>query len=392
MAKTSTIPEVRFASSTGDWEERELSKILTERKVMQKITVDAPILAFAAGQGVIDRSERKSNNRDHLTHDQENKIYKLTELNDIVYNPSNLKYGAIDRNKHGRGVISPIYVTFTTEEEPSFVELLVKSEKFKLRALQYEEGTVVKRQSVKPENLLSLKVNIAISKDEQIKIGRMFEELENLIKHQEKRYNKLSIVKKAMLVKMFPSKGNSIPEIRFKGFFKPWFPKKLKEFSTYHSSTLSVGNALPIGKYELYDANKVIGYSNENGQPCDYITIIKDGSGVGRVRFLPSKSSFIGTMGALRAFESDIYFLYCCLLNTNFSKHITGATIPHIYYSSYGEEEYYIPEPDEQTKIGNFFKKLDQLIESTNKELEKLKNVKSGIFEKMTSAPTKHTE
>jgi type I restriction enzyme S subunit len=46
--------------------------------------------------------KRKSNNRDHLTLDQENKIYKLTELNDIVYNPSNLKYGAIDRNKHGR--------------------------------------------------------------------------------------------------------------------------------------------------------------------------------------------------------------------------------------------------------------------------------------------------
>lgn len=166
MAKTNTNPEVRFAGFTEDWEERELSNILKERKVMQKITEDAPILAFAAGQGVIDRSQRKSNNRDHLTHDQENKIYKLTELNDIVYNPSNLKYGAIDRNKHGRGVISPIYVTFTTEEEPSFVELLVKSEKFKLRALQYEEGTVVKRQSVKPENLLSLKVNISSSKDE----------------------------------------------------------------------------------------------------------------------------------------------------------------------------------------------------------------------------------
>ena len=121
MAEENKNPEVRFSGFTDDWEQHELGEVLTERKILQKISDDAPILAFASGQGVIDRSERKSNNRDHLTLDQTNKIYKLTEYNDIVYNPSNLKYGAIDRNKHGRGVISPIYVTFTTEEEPSFI-------------------------------------------------------------------------------------------------------------------------------------------------------------------------------------------------------------------------------------------------------------------------------
>jgi type I restriction enzyme S subunit len=57
MANTNTNPEVRFAGFTETWKERELSKILTERKVLQKISEDAPILAFAAGQGVIDRSE-----------------------------------------------------------------------------------------------------------------------------------------------------------------------------------------------------------------------------------------------------------------------------------------------------------------------------------------------
>ncbi len=389
MAEKTTNPEVRFTGFSNNWEERELSTILTERKIMQKISKDAPILAFAAGQGVIDRSERKSNNRDHLTHDQENKIYKLTEYNDIVYNPSNLKYGAIDRNKLGRGVISPIYVTFTTEEEPSFIELLVKSEKFKLRALQYEEGTVVKRQSVKPENLLSLKVNISPSKEEQNKIGKLFEELERLINHHERLYYKLTKVKKAMLIKMFPSNENNCPEIRFTGFKKPWIPKRLNEFSTYHSSTLSVGNALSSGKYKLYDANEVIGYSNENGQPCDYITIIKDGSGVGRVRLLPKQTSFIGTMGAIRAYNSDINFLFCCLLNTNFRKHITGATIPHIYYSSYGEDQHFVPEIEEQNMIGNFFKKMDLLIEFNQKELEKLQNLRKACFEKMTSSKSK---
>lgn len=197
------IPEVRFKGFTESWMQCNLGKVLTERKVLQKISEDAPILAFAAGQGVIDRSERKSNNRDHLTLDPTNKTYLLTEYNDIVYNPSNLKYGAIDRNKHGRGVISPIYVTFTTEEEPSFIELIVKSEKFKLRALQYEEGTVVKRQSVKPENLLSLSVKISKSKDEQKKIGEYFEKMDKLILLHQKELEKLKIIKKACLQKMF---------------------------------------------------------------------------------------------------------------------------------------------------------------------------------------------
>lgn len=383
MAKTNTKPKVRFVGFTEDWKESELSKILTERKVLQKITEDAPILAFAAGQGVIDRSERKSNNRDHLTHDQENKIYKLTELNDIVYNPSNLKYGAIDRNKHGRGVISPIYVTFTTEEEPSFIELHVKSEKFKLRALQYEEGTVVKRQSVKPENLLSLKVNISPSKVEQQLIGNFFENLDQLITQHQQKHNKLKALKKAMLDKMFPKQGQLVPEIRFKGFEGDWGEKSLNEFSTYHSSTLSVGNAISEGKYKLYDANNVIGYTNENGQPCEYITIIKDGSGVGRVRLLQKNTSFIGTMGAIRAFQSDIYFLYCCLIKTDFGKFITGATIPHIYFSSYAEGKYYIPSIEEQIKIGYYFKNIDELIANHELQITKLQNIKKAFLAKM---------
>lgn len=197
------VPEIRFSGFLDKWEKLQLSEILTERKILQKISDDAPILAFAAGQGVIDRSERKSNNRDHLTLDPANKIYLLTELNDIVYNPSNLKYGAIDRNKHGKGVISPIYVTFTTDEVPSFIELIVKSDKFKQRALQYEEGTVVKRQSVKPENLLSLVVQIPPSKDEQRKIGAFFEQLDSLIKLQMQELDKFTQINKFFLGKMF---------------------------------------------------------------------------------------------------------------------------------------------------------------------------------------------
>lgn len=197
------VPEVRFPGFTDDWEQRKLDKILKERKVKQKISKEVPLLAFASGQGVIDRSERKTNNRDFLTKDSTKKTYLLTKYDDIVYNPSNLKYGAIDRNKHGQGVISPIYVTFETDEIPSFIELIVKSENFKQRALQYEEGTVTKRQSVKPENLLCLNVVLPNSKDEQMKIGNFFKQLDDIIDLHQRKLDTLKETKKAFLQKMF---------------------------------------------------------------------------------------------------------------------------------------------------------------------------------------------
>ncbi|WCG32223.1 restriction endonuclease subunit S [Enterococcus dispar] len=197
------VPEIRFEGFTDDWEQRKLGDILSERKIRSKISKEIPLLAFAAGQGVIDRSERKTNNRDFLTKDANTKTYLLTKYNDIVYNPSNLKYGAIDRNKYGLGVISPIYATFETNQVPEFIELIVTSYSFKQRALQYEEGTVTKRQSVKPENLLTLDVSISKTLEEQQKIGTFFQQLDNTIALHQRKLDYLKEMKKGLLQKMF---------------------------------------------------------------------------------------------------------------------------------------------------------------------------------------------
>ena len=197
------VPELRFGGFYGDWEERKLGDILIERKTKSKISENIPLLAFASGQGVINRSERKTNNRDFLTKDVNSKVYLLTKYNDIVYNPSNLKYGAIDRNKYGTGVISPIYVTFETNQVPEFIELIVTSHNFKKKDLQYEEGTVTKRQSVKPESLLTLNISISKSKEEQQKIGSFFQQLDNTIALHQRKLDLLKEQKKGFLQKMF---------------------------------------------------------------------------------------------------------------------------------------------------------------------------------------------
>ncbi|CAG0983472.1 hypothetical protein METP2_02123 [Methanosarcinales archaeon] len=405
MAEKNKNPDVRFAGFTDDWEQHELREVLTERKILQKISDDAPILAFASGQGVIDRSERKSNNRDHLTLDPTNKIYKLTEYNDIVYNPSNLKYGAIDRNKHGRGVISPIYVTFTTEEQPSFIELIVKSEKFKLRALQYEEGTVVKRQSVKPENLLSLNVKISPSRDEQKKIGAFFEHIENSITIHQQKYDKLVTIKKAMLDKMFPKNGAYAPDIRFKGFTDPWKERELGEVTDsnsggtplttveeYYNGEIPwaiIADLTNSSKY-IKDTNKHItkkGLENSNAIlfPPNTLLFAMYGS-IGSCAITKIQmASNQAILGFNPSKEVDVEFIYYILLSLkrNFTKLGQQGTQANLNKGLVTGIKIAIPVLQEQKKIGNYFQNLDNLIIIHKEKLEKLKNIKIACFEKM---------
>ena len=136
----------------------------------------------------------------------------------------------------------------------------------------------------------------------------------------------------------------------------------MNQFSKYITSNKTASDIVSDGLYDLYDANNIIGKINNDVIKEEYITIIKDGSGVGKVRRLPKNTLFIGTMGGIIAQNSNIDFIYCNLIKTDFTKEINGATIPHVYYSSYGNNEYYVPSLDEQKKIGMIFNNIDNLI------------------------------
>lgn len=394
----SKAPQIRFKGFEEEWKQMNLGGVLTERNVFQKVSENAPILAFAAGQGVIPRNERKSNNRDHLTLDQENKIYKLTEYDDLVYNPSNLKYGAIDRNKHGRGVISPIYATFTTKEIPCFIEPIIKSEKFKLKALLYEEGTVVKRQSVKPENLLSLDVWITQNLQEQTRVGEYFRQLDQLIGLNQRKHDKLVTLKKAMLQKMFPQPGASIPEIRFKGFSGDWVEMKLRELGEFNPK-----ESLPE-VFEYVDLESVVGT-----EMVSHRTETK--------KTAPSRAQRLARQGDLffqtvrpyqknnhlfdKPFTNYVFstgyaqirpcndgsFLLGLMQRDQFVKVVldncTGTSYPVINANVLAEILVLIPTHEEQQKIGSYFRTLDALISQHATQLQKLQQIKSACLQKM---------
>ena len=98
MKETKNVPQLRFSGFDDDWKEVIFSEIFTERHDISTITKDYPQLSFTIAEGVIRPEDRKTNQRDFLIKDKENKQYLKTELNDIIYNPANVVFGAIHRN------------------------------------------------------------------------------------------------------------------------------------------------------------------------------------------------------------------------------------------------------------------------------------------------------
>ena len=210
------------------------------------------------------------------------------------------------------------------------------------------EGSTIKRLYNK--NILETQIALP-SSAEQCLIGDFFEHIDNLITlHQ---------CKEILIHNEYDS--SSLFRSQYK-MANAWEQRKLSEIVSYTASALSAKDVSDSGCYDLYDANSVIGKTNDGVMDHEYITIIKDGAGVGRVRILPAKTAFIGTMGAMTAKNSSLSFVYAMLCSTDLSKRFSGSTIPHIYFKDYGQEQYCVPELCEQDKIAAVFSDIDNLI------------------------------
>ena len=193
-------PELRFKEFSGSWVEKRLGEILKERKEYSIKNNNNITHLTLSKDGIFPKTEQF--NRDFLVVD-ENKKYKITYLNDICYNPANLKFGVIGRNKYGKGIFSPIYITFEIyNANPIFIENIVTSENFINKALKYQEGTVYERMAVKPKDLLKLPIFIPPTLAEQEKIAEFLLSIDKKIELEEEKLNKLKEYKKGLIQKL----------------------------------------------------------------------------------------------------------------------------------------------------------------------------------------------
>ena len=233
------------------------------------------------------------------------------------------------------------------------------------------------------------------SLSEQGQIGEFFKQLDNLITLHQRKYDKLTNVKKSMLEKMFPKNGSNVPEIRFKGFSDAWEQRKFEDIAV-RSSSISSESGLPRVEYE--DIISGTGRLNKDifAKESDKTGIVFHKGDVlyGKLRpylqnwLLPSFNGLaVGDFWVLQPQNADSSFLYRLIQSRQFDEvanQSTGTKMPRSDWKLVSKTEFFIPSTiGEQAAIGAYFEQLDNLITLHQRELEKLKNLKKACLEKM---------
>ncbi len=226
---------------------------------------------------------------------------------------------------------------------------------------------------------------------EQTKIGNYFQHLDKLIEKKEKKLQKLRQLKKAMLDKMFPKDGATTPQIRFNGFSGEWEEKKLDEIVNRYDNLripISATNRI-AGNIPYYGANGIQDYVKGYTHNGEFILIAEDGANDLKnypIQYVNGKIWVNNHAHVLQAkiYIADNSFLKYAISKINIEPFLVGGGRAKLNANIMMNINCNIPKLlEEQTKIGNYFKNLDKLIDLQLKELEKFRNIKKASLDKM---------
>ena len=223
---------------------------------------------------------------------------------------------------------------------------------------------------------------------EQQKIGDYFRNIDSLITLHQRKYDKLTKVKKAMLEKMFPKNGSLYPEIRFKGFTDAWEQRELSEVTASFEYGLNAAAKEYDGKHkyiritDIDDESREFSTEDITSPDTDFslsdnyilrkgdILFARTGASVGKTYLYREKDGLIYFAGFLiRAkikSKYDDVFVFQNTLTDNYNKYIRITSQrsgqPGVNAQEYGEYTFLLPKYEEQLRIGEWFTHLDRLI------------------------------
>lgn len=269
----------------------------------------------------------------------------------------------------------------------------------------YDYSVSVSKRSGMPKinrDELNAYCYFAPSEQEQKQIGTMFLHLDHLITLHQRKYEKLTNVKKSMLEKMFPKNGSNVPEIRFKGFTEAWEQCKLGEVGTTYTGLsgktkedFGHGN----GKFVTYmnvfsnavgflDMTEAVEIDDSQNKVLFGDVLFTTSSetpeevGMSSVWLGNAENTYLNSFcfGYRPMVEFNPYYLAYMLRSSSMRKNITflaqGISRYNISKNKMMDIEMPIPNIEEQKQIGSYFRSLDNLITLHQLKLEKLKNIK----------------
>lgn len=207
------------------------------------------------------------------------------------------------------------------------------------------------------------------SKSEQRKIATLLKLIDDRISTQNKIIEKLETLIKGIIETVISSqKPNTF----------------IKDCLECNSSILQESQVAEYGAFPVYGATGITGYTEAADVNGESILIIKDGSGVGTVKYVTGEYSYIGTLNRLIA--KDGYYLkyiYFALQGFSFEPYKTGMAIPHIYFKDYGKAKIYCPSYKLQYTISQQLTCIESKIDVEKRMLFDLLQQKSYLLSHM---------
>ncbi|MDR5649439.1 restriction endonuclease subunit S [Staphylococcus nepalensis] len=266
---------------------------------------------------------------------------------------------------------------FQTNNDIKFMHQFLRKDYNKLRSLS-NDG------SQKNLSLTLLKNHqISVPKlEEQQKVGDFFSKLDRQIELEEQKLEKLEEQKKGYMQKIFSQ------ELRFKdengNDYQEWRKEKLKNIAKVKTGNKNAQDNINKGQYKFFDRSVDIKYLNT--YDYDEKAIIYPGEGS---KFLPryfeGKYSLHQRAYSIYNIEINPTYLYNFLLlqNNHFLRYAVGSTVKSLRMGAFDKLEVLIPDSNEQRKIGDFFRSMDELVEKQTNKIELLKTRKKGFLQKM---------
>ena len=284
-----------------------------------------------------------------------------------------------------------LWVTSFNGNEPKFIYWLYSS--LNLERFGSGSGVPTLNRNDVHDQLIGVPCNIV----EQRRIGAFFDRLDSLITLHQRKYDKLCVLKKSMLDKMFPKGGSLYPEIRFAGFTDPWEQRKLGEVAHFiNGRAYSQNELLSSGKYPVlrvgnFYTNDSWYYSNLELEDKNYAyegdLLYTWSATFGPHIWHGNKVIYHYHIWKVQL-EAALEKLFAFQLLERDKERIlsdkNGSTMVHITKTGIENTSVLMPcSVEEQRRIGAFFDCLDSLITLHQRKLELLRNIKKSMLDKM---------
>lgn len=400
-------PRIRFKGFTEDWEQRKLGDIATFSKgngysKSDLVPSGSPIILYGR---LYTNYETIIKNVDTFVELKDKSV--ISQGGEVIVPASGETAEDISRasvvEKQGNVIGGDLNVIKVKELlHPTFLALTISNGEQQKELSKRAQGKSVvhlHNSDLQEVNLIFPLLN------EQKEISILFEKIDNIITLHQCKLEKLKLTKKSLLQKLFPKNGKRIPEIRFKGFTDAWEQRKLGDLA----EIVRGASPRPISDPKWFNNDSDVGW----------LRIADVTAQDGRIRYLEQKISELGqektrviktphlllsiaaTVGkpVINYVSTGVHDGFLIFLNPKFNILYTFWWLEMFRekWNKYGQpgsqvnlnsdlvknQVINIPNEKEQEKISLFLESLDKIITLHQCKLERLKEVKRGLLQKM---------